>query len=247
MTIVHINSIDLNNNTADSNGSLWYVESLDGWDSPSIRSSTLEPPSKHGVITSEGLYGPRNITVAGICKATSKNNFYVSDYYLQSQTNYTSRLTTFVFSVEEDVHRRCQVLRAGPCRTRPRGQNTFEFQVTLRADDPFKYSVTEHSEGLVASVGETLANAGTARSYPVITLTASGTPTITVGSYEWRATDSLASGVVIDMKKQTVKTSGGVTQFDKFDLTSEWLFLEPGNNTVESSVACTVTWRDAWV
>lgn len=243
--IVNINSIIANNDIADGNGSLWYVLDQTGWDSPRVRQSSLDIPSKHGQVTTEGLYGSRDIQVTGLCKAISEAAFYTSWYHLTAETNFLKR-TTFVYSVEEDVTRRCNVIRNGQIRMRHIGVNSFDFDLLMRADDPFKYSNALNSEAFVASVPEALTNAGNARTYPIITLNGTGTPTITAGALTFTASGSIPSGAVIDMKNQTV-LSGTTSYFDKFDPTSEWLFLEPGSNTVESDVPMTVTWRDAWV
>lgn len=245
MTILHINSIDINDGVADANGSLWYAIDMTGWDAPAVRSSSLPFPGRHGQVTVEGFYSARLIQITGVCKCVSEAAFYTSMYFLMSETNYLGR-TPFVFSVEEDITRQANVFRAGNVRTSYLGKNAFDFEVTLRADDPFKYSATLNSEAFVATIPEVIANAGTVRTYPVITLNGTGTPVITVGALTWTATASIPSGTVIDMSQHTV-LNGATDHFDKVDLTTEWVWLEPGNNTVECNVPMTVEWRDAWV
>lgn len=243
--IVKIGAIDMNNDTPDGNGSLWYVtESIAGWDSPTQRLSSIARPTKHGERTVENLYGARMLTVSGLCKALTGDLMYTSMYYLMSVTNALVNTTTL--KVTEDIERYCDVLRSGEVRTAYVGKGAFAFEVNLRADDPFKYAVAGNTNGLVGGVGETLANAGTVPTFPVITLTATGTPTITVGSYTWTATSSIPSGSVIDMKAMTV-LNGSTSYFDAVSPSTDWLWLDPGNNTVQSSVACNVAWKDAWV
>lgn len=247
MTVYHLNDIDFNDNAADANGSYWYItEDIDGWDSPETRTQIRDRPGSHGAVTVEGFHGPRNLRVHGLCKAASANAYHVSRNYLQSQTNYLNRLNTTIFSGEEDVHRQISVVRSAAVRMRLVGVQAFEFDISLRADDPFKYSVTLHSEGLVGGVGEAIPNAGSVLTYPVITLNATGTPVISAGALEWRGTASIPSGTVIDMKRQTVM-NGSTDHFPSFDLTSDWLWLGVGNTTVESNLAATIEWRDAWL
>lgn len=248
MTVFHLGDIDFNDGVADANGALWYIEAMEGWDSPPIRSEVLELPAQHGGVTAEGMYSPREINLRGVCKGNSSAGFYASQYYLQAQTNYLNRFTSsaLYFSAEEDITRRLRVLRSGQVRTTNIGSSSFRFEIGLRADDPFKYADTEDTEGFVANTPEVLVNAGTVRTYPVITLNATGTPLITVGSQTWLGSASIPSGTVINMKERTV-LNGSTDHFDKVDLTSEWLYLEPGNNTVEGNLAMTVAWRDAWL
>lgn len=239
MTVAQINAIQMNNEWSDSFGSKFYMNRLDGWDSPPLRQNAISLPSQHGDITVESLYGARLITLGGLCKATSENNFFGSMYYLMAQTN--ALVNTVPLIVTEDIARRCEVLRAGPVRTTYVGVGAFTFEISLRADDPFKYAETAQSSG-----PGVLTNNGTVRTYPTITLTATGTPTISVNGYTWVATGSLPSGTVIDMKRQTV-VNGVTSYFDQVNLVSDWLWMEPGANTLTSSVACTVDWRSAWV
>lgn len=243
--IVHIGDITLNNDVADGNGSKWYVTEMEGWDSPDVRAGTLELPGQHGEVPVEGTYTARHIVVKGLCKAISASAFYASWYYLASQTNYLGR-RTFMFSVEEDIRRQCAVSRAGKLHMQHVGVGAFTFDVMLRADDPRKYDYTEQSEPFNAATPETLTNDGIAATYPRITLNGTGSPVISIGDLTWTASASIPSGTVIDMKAQTV-LNAGTSYFDSVDLSSEWPWLEPGPNTVESSVPMTVAWRDAWL
>lgn len=243
--IIHIGDITLNDNIADANGSKWYVTEMDGWDSPEVRAGTLSRPGQHGEVPVEGQYNARYINVKGLCKATSEAAFYESWYYMNAQTNYLGR-RRFYFSVEEDVRRQCAVSRAGKLRMQHIGVGAFNFDLMLRADDPRKYSYIEKTEAFNAGVGEVLVNDGIASTYPRITLNGTGTPTITAGVLTWVASGSIPSGTVIDMLTMTV-LNGSTSYFDSVDLSSDWLFLEPGNTTVQSNVPMTVAWRDAWL
>jgi hypothetical protein len=135
--IVNINAIVCNNDIADVNGSRWYVTEMEGWESPTIRSQTQDKTSRHGVLTTEGLYGPREIIVKGVCQANSPAGFYASWYYLAAQTNFLKR-TTFVFSVDEATLTSINVIRAGELIMTNKGVNAFVFELPMRANDPFK-------------------------------------------------------------------------------------------------------------
>lgn len=239
--VIGVASITFNNNTPDGNGTLWYCTGIQGWGGPETRTEVLQLPAQHGEKTVSNLYGPRLLTLTGVVKATSEANFWTAWHYLESQTN-ALRTPVVMTVTEASSVKRIEVIRSGALNIEFIGKGSFGFELNLRADDPFKYSNTLHTD---ADLG-TINNAGTIISYPTFTLTGSGTPTITVGSLTWWATDSLPSGTVIDMKNQTVLD--GVTSYYALrHPESEWVYLSPGNNTVASTVAATISWRDAWV
>lgn len=245
MTIFHLADIDFNTNVPDVNGALWYVTEIEGWDSPAIRSSVLEAASIHGVVTTEGLYGQRSIVLKGVCKATTNTGMYEAMYYLQGQTNGLRQETEFEFSVEEDIERSCMVVRAGEVRTRMMGAKAFEFSVNLRADDPFKYGDWVFGS-IPASTPTVLNNAGNARSYPLFVITSAGIPTFTCGTQTWVATASLPDNTNIEFGPRKVYL-GSTRYLDRVDPASDWLWLEPGNNTVSCNLPFDSWHRPAWV
>jgi phage-related protein len=245
VVVIHtLGDITFNDDTQDANGTYWYINDVVGWDSPAQRKTSMPFPSRHGAVTVENLYDARTMTVMGLSKSVPAANAYAAKYYLMSQLN--AMATPVMFSVVEDIERYCMVYRSGEVRTSFVGIGAFRFELNISADDPFKYSVIGKSEALAAGVGETLVNDGTDRAYPTITLTATGTPTITIGSSIWVATQSMPSGSVIDMRAMTA-FSGSTNLFDRVSPSSIWGYLNPGNNSVQSSVVCTVEWEDAWV
>lgn len=252
MTVYQLNSIIFNNDVADANGAKWFItEDIEGWDSPPVRSSVIEQPGVHGGITAEGLYGPRVMTIRGVCKAGSSAGFWASKYYLQSQTARLRRVTgsPIYFKAQEDVTRQCEVVRHGIVNTRQRGGNTFEYQIMIRADDPLKYSETEYSNALVGGAGEVIANAGTFRMQPRFNTDESGVTQLqnTTHGKNWYATGAaIPDNTDIRFREMTV-LNGVTSYFDSVSAVSEWWFLEPGNNTVTSDQDVTIFWRDAWI
>lgn len=252
MTVYQLNSIIFNNDVADVNGAKWFItEDIDGWDSPAVRSSVVEQPGVHGGITVEGLFAPRILTIRGVCKAGTTNGFFASKYYLQSQTARLRRVSgsPIYFTAQEEVNRRCEVVRHGLVSTRQRGGSTFEFNIVLRADDPLKYSTTEYSNSLVGGVGEVITNAGNFRMQPRFNTdeanTGHGLHNSTYG-YDWTTHANIPDNTDIDFKAMTV-LQGSTSYFDAVDAAAEWWFLEPGNNTVLSDQDTTIFWRDAWI
>jgi hypothetical protein len=251
MTVYQLGSIIFNDLTPDLNGALWIIDQeIEGWASPPVRSSFVQPPTVHGGVTVEGLYGPRVFTLAGICKGGSSAGYYASQTYLQAQTNRLRRIpgSPLTFTATEEVGRQCEVVRAGFVNTRNRGGSTFEFQITLRADDPRKYSTTEHNNSLVGGAGEVINNAGNIQSFPRFNTDEAAVHGLhnSTYSYDWTTSASTPNNADIDMKAMTVLV-GTTSYFDNVDSAAIWWALESGNNTVLSDQDVTIFWRDAWI
>lgn len=253
---VSLGSIDFNTETPDSDGNLWYItEEIEGWDSPAQRLSELTIPTRHGGKTTQNLYAARSLLLKGLCKASTLNNYYEAKYHLQAVTN--ALRVPILLKVTEDVQRRMSVIRSGQVRTAQAGMRAFTFEVNLRADDPFKYSEVLHSANLVANVGQTIANAGSVRTYPTAELNDSVSSTWAVVNYElgdgtvgpgtWRTTHPHPSGTVVDMDAVTAYAGTGDSMFAFVRSDADWWWLEPGDNLVQSDHATIIRWRDAWV
>ena len=132
------------------------------------------------------------------------------------------------------------VLRTG-FLTRCIDTTVLQFEVTLRADDPLKYAAIQSS----LNTSGVAVNAGIFATFPVFTLSAGGSPTLTNGAQSWSA-GALPSGTVIDFKAMTI-LSGTTNYFSAWTPGGTWFGLDSGNNTLTSTVAGTWTWRSAWL
>ena len=238
-----LGSINFNTNVADGDGALWFAE-VDGWDTMSNRVTSISLPGQHGGVTVQNLYESRELTLKGGVQADDNAGYWIAHNTLNSATNVLNPFlsTPLVLTISEEVDKQMSVLRTS-LRTKCIGVNLLEFELTLRADDPFKYA----SIPKTVAPG-TLANAGTGITYPVFTLTSGASPgtSIWVGSMTWGVTGALPSGTVIDMRNQTV-LDGVTSYYANVDPASVWPYMVPGNNTVGiSGATATVTYRDAW-
>jgi len=123
----------------------------------------------------------------------------------------------------------------------------------LKAQDPRKYLQIASN---LANAG-TANNAGTCKTPCIITITASGTTatnlTITNSTTGESivVTTALTVGqvLVIDTRLHSVKLDG-VERRDYIDPTSDWLMINPGNNTIalsnNSNCGIVTSWRSAW-
>jgi hypothetical protein len=176
-------------------------------------------------------------------KTINDAGYWLALNKLQSVTNSLTRFTSspLLLTQTEDVDKYLTVVRTG-LQVRCADSVLLQFELNLRADDPFKYASSASS--LVTS-GNAV-NGGTATTYPTFTLSSTGTPTLTAGALTWSATASMPSGTVIDFRKFTVM-NGTTNHFSKVSPTASWFGFDPGTTAVTSSVAGTWSWRNAWM
>lgn len=237
-----LGTISFNDDVADTDGAYWYVD-VDGWNTLPQRENTVTQPATHGGITVLNLYSPRQMTLTGVAKTVNAAGYWLALNKLQTVTNVLTRFTAspLLLTQSEDVDKYVMVVRTS-LRTRCIDDVLMQFELTLRADDPFKYASTATT--LVTS-GNAV-NSGTILTYPTFTLSASGTPTLTAGAMTWAASASLPSGTVIDFRSFSVM-NGATSYIASVAQSSTWFWFEPGTTAVTSTVAGTWSWRSAWL
>lgn len=250
MTTMTLGAITFNNGVPDANGALWYVSEWEGWDSPNLRQSFVEPTSRHGSVLSESLLGVRALSIQGICKAPTESAFWASYNRLLGVAANLKTPTTF--TVQEDVLKTLYVVRSGEVRNRFKGVNAFEFEVPLSAPDPLKYGNAVGPVAIGASGSQVLTNAGTFSSWNlVVTATSSGTIDLTnnlTGQTLTTSGTSVDSGTVYDFNARTAY-SGNVNRYFQLAANSQWWGLGSGANTIQNNgtAPVSITYRSAWV
>lgn len=250
--------ITFNNGVADGNGTLWYLQDIEGWDSPTLRQELLNPVSRHGAYLAQSLFDTRPVILRGIAKTTSEANYWASYNNLLSATS--NLLTTKTLQVAENGGggtKYVNVVRGGAPRIMMTGQYVFEFEIPLLAMDPFKYAPVAANSLAVAAGAQSpsLVNAGNFESWDLVfTITTAGTlvlsnPTVSGSAVLNFGTNSLAIGTVIDFKKRTVLSSTGVNLYNYLASTSVWWPLLSGTNSTTKSgtAAGTYTYRSAYL
>jgi len=242
MTVFTLGTIAFNSGTPDSDGIEW-VGYIDGWDQLENRVEDYTRPAQHGAVITSNLYGSRGMTVFGTAVGQDSTDYWIAKNKIAAETNALTQFASpdLILTQTEDVSKRMVVYRTG-ILTKCIETKHMQFELNLRADDPFKYASTPST---LATSG-TAANAGNVITYPTFTLTGSGTPTLTLGSKTVTATAALPAGTVIDMGRITV-LSGAVNYFGNMNPASQFFGFAPGNNSVSSTVAGTWTWRSAWL
>jgi len=130
--------------------------------------------------------------------------------------------------------------------------------IQFTAPDPRFYSQTLHDQSIARNTTGVIANAGTEISHPVMRIhgpLTSGTITNLNNDLEIQITQTLLLGeyLEIDMLNQTVELDDGTSVYSAIDGTPEFIFLLPGNNTVQFAdtgggvgTSLQVLWRDAY-
>lgn len=237
---VDLGSIQFNTGLLASNV-YWYLDVLEGWDSPDRRLTLLQPTDAHGEVAVSDYYGSRTITVGGLCKATSVDAMWAAWYALDNL--FANTLTTVTLSVVEgSTTRSCEVKLSSVMKKVLIGHAQFTFTIPLIAPSPFK-SV---SAGPAVPIGAStvINNAGNVQAWPIFTTTSEGSVELTntdYGSVEFASRGVLPSGTVIDMGERTIIGPGDVDYAWKVSQSSGlWFPLLPGDNTLSSTGTASV-------
>ena len=243
-----LGSIDFNTGTPDQNGALWFLDKVEGWDSPPQRIQTVEPSSRHGSISTQNLLGARALVLGGVCKTSGGVNGYWAAY--NNLLGATAALgVPITLTGYEDVAKSLQVTRAQEVRIEM-GVGSFRFEVPMSAADPVKYGDTQTI--ITVNPGSTVAlvNTGTFDSAKM-TGTMKGTGTLRLTHQEtgrYVSLDTLPTDAVLDFNDRTVEDSGGVNLYGQMSASSQWWTVPPGTSHVVNSgtAGVTLTYYSAW-
>jgi len=126
------------------------------------------------------------------------------------------------------------------------------------APDPRFYSQTLHDQDIARNATGVIANAGTEMTHPVFRIhgpLTTGTITNLNNDLEIVITQTLLLGeyIEIDTLHQTIKLDDGTSVYSAVTGTPEFIFLEPGDNTLQfadtgggTGTELQVLWRDAY-
>jgi hypothetical protein len=262
--VVTLGGITFNNDAADTNGAYWYCGEIDGWDSPAMRISQLEPTGYHGVVIGEMLYGPRALVLGGpsgsagegscVLGTVSAANYWASYYRLMAATQTVpllgARPATIALAVAEPTPKQANVLRAGPVRIREfRGAIGFNFEVPLIAADPRKHALTAST---LAGAAGSAVNGGIVEVWPTLTVVGPGSADVIVTNTTTgklvRIPVTLSGGqtLVVDFEQATATVNGTPVAVHS---STRWWTLPPGTSTITYSGGGTavLSWRNGWV
>lgn len=232
----------------DSDGIYWLVTELDGWDSPAVRVSTLDPTYRPGSVLAYATYGSRAMTLRGVIKAPTETLFWKAYNRLLEITNNPMQAREFMVD-EMDVRKTLYVVRSGNIRQKFVGVGASTFEVPLTAHDPIKYG-----EPVTTTIGsgatKSVVNPGNAISRHIV-VGAQGDGTLalsTGGASLTTGGTSVGAGTVADFRARTLYLNG-VNRYSQLHPMSSWWGLQPGANALANagSTGVSITYRPAWV
>ncbi|MFB7500019.1 hypothetical protein ACFC09_35970 [Streptomyces sp. NPDC056161] len=135
----------------DTAGVAWYLQSLEGWDSPDVRSEWTEREGDHGAWASPVYLGARPITLGGTIVAPSRALLEQA----MEQVRVAAGLADTVLTVWETVPKQATVRRSGKPLMQYLTDTTATFSVMVTAADPRRYATAVQSlaTGLPAVTG----------------------------------------------------------------------------------------------
>lgn len=217
----------------DSSGVAWSLATLEGWDSPEVRSTLTDRESDHGSWYAPVYLGSRPVTLTGVITAPDGPTLDTAIEQLIAMVTFTD--TTLV--VYESIPKQCTVRRSGKPIIQRLTDRIASYSILVTAADPRRYDVdlqtqstalNSTSGGLVFPVtfpitfsatsvagSITAANAGSMDTRPVFTVTGPATAPQIITLYPDGTTkalsySSLAGGLgtgeqlVIDTDAHTV-------------------------------------------
>ncbi|NUS29822.1 MAG: hypothetical protein HOV92_37165 [Streptomyces sp.] len=125
----------------DSAGVAWYLQTLEGWDSPESRGAFTERESDHGAWASPVYLGARPITLAGTIVAPSRAALELA----MDQLGAAAGLTDTVLTVGEVTPKQATVRRSGKPLMQYVTDTRATYSVMVTAADPRRYSTTLQS------------------------------------------------------------------------------------------------------
>ncbi|MGW0626418.1 phage distal tail protein [Streptomyces sp. NPDC002758] len=260
----------------DDDGVAWYLQTLEGWDSPDVRSEFTEREGDHGAWASPVYLGARPITLGGTIVAPSRPQLEQA----MDQLRVAAGLTDTVLTVWESTPKQATVRRSGKPLMQYLTDTTATYSVMVTAADPRRYSTTLQSgtTGLPSTTGgvslpatfpvtfsaTTVAgqinavNNGTIETRPVLTITGPAVaPTVAClypdGTVRQLAcSQDLQAGdvLVIDTDAHTVVLNGSASRRRFMTVPSGWPTI-PANSAVtyqlqSSTYNATATLTAAW-
>lgn len=246
----------VNLGAVDSDGTAWFLQTLEGWDSPEVRSEFTDREADHGAWASPVYLGSRPITLAGTIVAGSQDLLEAAMERLRAAAS----LTDTVLTVWETVAKQASVRRSGKPLMQYVTGATATYSVMVTAQDPRRYSTTlsTGTTALPSTTGGlalpsafpltfsattvsgqvTAQNAGTVDTRPVLTITGPVVAPVIAALYpdgtvrQLLYSLDLVTGDVltIDTDARTVLLNGGVSRRRFMTVAGGWPVIPAGSS-----------------
>lgn len=244
----------------------YIVTDIDGLDDADVRDARDTNPAAHGETAFDSYYGGRTIVLSGKIRAYSLGKLRDLEQALRAALGDLQEhlLTVRGASASQDVVLYCKKYQKLTIKeTQTDFRYMRDFQISLRASDPFMMSYLEHYAPvtLAASPGTVaILNNGNFDARPRYRIIGPITNPVILNSTTGKQitiNGSVAAGAFleIDVRRKTIVDQSGANKFGMLDVTSDWATLTPGSNSLQLSgtgitggtTAFQVFWRDTWV
>jgi len=232
----------------DNAGVAWFLQGLDGWDSPEVRAEYTDREADHGAWASPVYLGARPITLSGTLEAPNLPALQTA----MDQLYAAASLTDTTLTVWESVPKQAVVRRSGKVLAQYVTDRTATWSVMVTAADPRRYDITAQSGtiGLPSTTGGlafpvtfpvtfsavtvsgqiTAANAGSFETRPVLTIAGPVAAPSVAGLYPDGSVRQLAYSqdlqtgdvLVIDTDAHTVTLNGAVSRRRFLTVSAGW-------------------------
>jgi hypothetical protein len=241
---------------ADSVGTGWFLQGMEGWDSAEVRAEFQEREADHGSWSSPVYLGSRPITLSGMVVAASRTALQTA----MDQLYVAAGLSDTTLTVWEATPKQATVRRSGKVLVQYVSDRAATYSVMVTAADPRRYGTTLETgtTGLPSTTGglafpvtfpitfsaTTVAgqinavNSGTFETRPVLTITGPVVAPTISGLYpdgsvrQLIYSQDLASGdvLVIDTDAHSVILNGVVSRRRFLTVPSGWPVIPAGGS-----------------
>jgi hypothetical protein len=242
----------------DASGVAWFLQGIEGWDSPEVRAELQDREADHGSWASPVYLGSRPITLKGTVEAPDRASL---DGALD-QLYAAAALTDTTLTVWEATPKQATVRRSGKVLTEYITDRTATWSVMVTAADPRRYDTVLQSgtTGLPTTTGGlsfpvtfpitfsattvsgqiNAANAGSMDTRPVLTIAGPVVAPVISALYpdgtvrQLAYSLDLASGdvLVIDTDAHTVILNGSVSRRRFMTVASGWPTIPAGASVI---------------
>lgn len=135
----------------DDAGVAWYLQTMDGWDSPEVRADLQDREADHGSWFSPVYFGPRPITLGGTVEAPDRTTLQNAMDRLQVSAG----LADTTLTVWEATPKQATVRRSGKLLMQYVSDRTATWSAMVTAADPRRYGTAQQSgtTGLPVTTG----------------------------------------------------------------------------------------------
>lgn len=123
----------------DTAGTHWHCATIDGWDSPDVRTTITQREADHGAWQGPVYLNERVITLAGKLVAPDRATLDASI----DQLLVAAGLTDTVLTVHETIPKQAVVRRSGKVLAQRLTPTVLDYSVQVTAGDPRRYATTD--------------------------------------------------------------------------------------------------------